>query len=349
MLMTEETAARKWRSWVRRDISAVRPLGGDAAKCCPVRTQLDVLRPGQRAGVSSSVRSQAHRNLDFEQGMLDSVTDLLGVTPIDDADRARAEAGTLAAMQRGEMVIIGGRLPTDLDGRRVGEPDILIRIGGRPVDGRWRYAPVDVKSHAMVREGKGLGVVVQATDALRVPSDDDELTPDGREDGAVRGDCLQLAHHHRMLDACGHASDGPAWGAILGSEKKAVWFRLDEPTWDTPSLDRDAPTRRRCILDVYDFEFGFRLDIAAAALEHADDPSVSLMVQPMDCAECPECPWRNHCWPQLDVAGDVSEVSGVTYQMSSALSEADLSIIEALAGRQHEPVSEVSDKKFDAP
>ena len=59
-----------------------------------------------------------------------------------DAVKAAREAETLRAMTDGVPLIIAGRLPTDLAGRRVGEPDLLVAV-----DGAAKYRPVDIKHH----------------------------------------------------------------------------------------------------------------------------------------------------------------------------------------------------------
>jgi len=347
--MGNVTGARDWGDWIRRDVAAVPPLGGYAAKRCPVRTQLDVLKPGDRAGVSEFLRSLGERGQAFEAEVFAHLAEELEIVPIDGpdaADRAEREAATVEAMARGDEVITGGRLPTDEEGRRVGEPDMLVRVGAAQVDGRWRYAPLDVKSHQILRADSGADVVVQSIGELAVPGDGAGVSPDGRRDGTAKGDVLQLAHYHRMLQACGHAVDGDVWGGIIGSEGQPVWYRLDEPLWTTPTSDPKVDTRRRSSLEVYDFEFGFRLDIAAVALEHAADPTVPLLVDPMDCSECPECPWRNHCWPQLDAAGDVSRLPGVTYQAWKALRDAELGTIDDLTASTVESIDGIADGRI---
>ena len=62
--------------------------------------------------------------------------------------RAAREAATVDAMERAVPLVIGGRLPVDRLGLRVGEPDLLVRSDALTLsaagDG---YLPVDVKHH----------------------------------------------------------------------------------------------------------------------------------------------------------------------------------------------------------
>lgn len=286
----------------RYDVSEVPPQGGYVAKQCPVRAQWDAIVPCEPLPPSPALERRFARGKDFEASVvariLESHPGASVLAGEDREQRAAREATTLAEMTSGADVIIGGRLPADLAARRVGEPDLLVAAAGAG------YRPVDIKHHRTLDPAAGgqpgsalcSGLEQLAREAAR----DDPAAPRKRRD-----DLLQLAHYQRMLEAAGLAAPDGRHGGIIGVEGVVVWHDLDAPIWLTPSAS--GHPRRRSTMDVYDFEFDFRLDIIAVATAYKTDPAIAPLVVPVRVGECAECPWWSWCGPVLMAgSGDVS-------------------------------------------
>jgi predicted RecB family nuclease len=252
----------------------------------------------------------------FEQEILDrlvasfggSVTDLrvVGDTP----SAARADA-CLRAMQNGIDVIVGGWLPIDVVGHRVGCPDLLVR-GADRYDGTSRYHPVEVKWHKII-ERRGPARSPQPASPLRVsrfgqpgPEGAQELAGHGLRLGTREADLIQLAHYHRMLQSIGFADSDSALAAVIGTdevldEPVLAWVDLAEPLVRTFSRTQPEGWRLRSILERYDHEHVFRLDVASNAIRMTGDPSADPepLVRPIVTSECRRCQWWEHCSQQL--------------------------------------------------
>ncbi len=277
--------------------------------------------------VGSHRRREARR---FDRSALDELAahhpDAVDLRPIDPTDpsddpaaaRARQVTDTLAALDAGAPLVIGGRLPDDVVGERRGRADVLVRAGRRP-DGAWGYWPVVVAAH------RSLDARRDQTLALR---DDPEvavvplevLRPDGVLDGSVglppenlvRRDRLALAHLWRLLEAAGRSADRPL-AAVIGTERVAAWTDLGE----------------REVLDAYDAAFAVRLEVVAA-----DDP---WPVPPVRVPECERCGWRLHCGAELDRLDSTSLVPGVGYGQWEALGSVGVHTRADLASLPHDP------------
>lgn len=318
---TDDTSPLRW---VRRDVSSVPPLGGYVAKRCPVRAQWDVLSPADRQSPSDlDVRLMAE-GVDFEATVFERLVDLhpdaVVIERAGPDDRRSREDLTVSAMRAGAPLILGGRLPADQKARRVGEPDVLLAAhdGG--------YLPVDVKHHRTLEARSR--VAARITDLNTLSPLEAVDPPDGGLASKNKNDLFQLAHYRRMLQACGLAASG-GLGAIIGKELKLTWYDLDEPIWTTPS--RSEGSKLRSTMDVYDFEFAFRLDVIEVARRHAADPSVELLVVPVRTSECSSCPWWGHCRQLLLSADDVSLLPFASWRMWAAHRDRGVHTITDLA------------------
>jgi predicted RecB family nuclease len=282
----------------RYDVSTVPPQGGYRARYCPVRAQLDVLRPTEPLPVSPVVERRMTQGVDFQASVLATGRAAWPEAVVIPAGAAAAqrEALTVSAMGAKAALIVGGRLPTDLVGRRVGEPDLLV---GAASGG---YRSVDIKMHRTLDPSSGPSSGAALCSSLTSPGLEAAVADPERTGRRHRSDLLQLAHYQRMLETAGFGpdlgEDGARWGGIVGTEGVIVWWNLDELLWTTPSST--GKQKRRSTMEVYDFEFDFRLDIMAVAHQHLADPSVEPLVLPVRIGECGECPWWSHCGPLLN-------------------------------------------------
>lgn len=277
-------------------------LGGYAAKQCPVRIQNDFHPLQQKVPWQPTPEEQARLDAGraFEDEVFDILTDLHhDAVRIDPRLRAgEAIAETVAAMDAGAPLILGGWLPDDEEGRRTGRPDILIRSGSG-------YLPADVKHHMVLGTAKKTAAVVSS---MQAPAERCELRGWSSATGHRFVDGLQLAHYTRMLQACGYHA-GPVIGAILGTTTVElppadgpapvfVWHALDEPMYTTYS--RSEGSKKRSILECYDHEHGFRVKVVDTVLRITggpDDPTP--LVSPVGHKDCESCPYNQWCAEQM--------------------------------------------------
>lgn len=302
----------------KHDVSAVPPLGGYAARRCPVRTQLRCNPPADAVMAEPGPMLQFRFDAGnaFERRLLDAIA--AEVQPVEEVI-----AATKAAMETGASFIVGGELPVDSDGRRTGRPDLLVRAGAvLSPSGKPAYWPVDVKMHTVLGTGRGEPATVSPLEAPFVESASLVIGRSDENTESRRADLLQLAHYWRMLQACGHAADvagGPVWGGVAGTDiPGVVWGDLTLARFRSNGVIYRHEVESA--LQRYDFEFAFRLDIAATAIRHRDDPSVWPLVDPMACAECANCEWRNVCAVTLTAdSGDVSLLPRVGHKQWATL------------------------------
>jgi hypothetical protein len=326
----------------RYDVSEVRPQGAYLASRCPVRAQLDVLRPCEPLGSSPSAQRRTERGIAFQAMALESILALHPGTAVVSADSpTERERLTLLAMSAGVPLIAGGRLPVDLAGRRAGEPDLLVRAGSQSREARPTYRAVEVKAHSV--QGPAAAGFAAVWSRLSSPRWEDAEERPGTSARKRRSDMLQLAHYQRMLEACGFGAPGPASGGVIGTEGDVAWYDLEAPLWTTPSAS--ARTKLRSTLEVYDFEFDFRLDIMVVAARHLAEASVDLVVVPVRTVECATCPWDGHCSTELSAgAGNVSLLPRSGWKVFRAHRDHGVADLADLAGLDYRTAGLVAAK-----
>jgi hypothetical protein len=199
-----------------------KPQGSYFAKRCPERVQLDVLRPCPPLPDSLFMQQLAGKGNEFESETFDEIAaGVVGVAILvrDPEDRPAWEQATMSALSSRASIVVGGRLPVDLVGRRTGEPDLLIRAAteAEPTAPAG-YFPADVKSHKVLEAPKSENGGTALVSPVMAPWMN-KATVDVTRNARYRTpDLLQLAHYRRLLESAGMAAESENFGGIIGSE-----------------------------------------------------------------------------------------------------------------------------------
>jgi predicted RecB family nuclease len=299
-------------------------LDAYAARSCPVKTQnafnptvaIETPADGTPVEPSEGLAELFDGGAQFEDAVLEQLItscqgQVVDLRPLS-SDNPEAQMEACArAMSSGAQVIIGGCLPVDLPGHRMGSPDLLVRSaeGTRSP----AYHPVEVKWHRIIARSRPTDGDTEEPRILRYstltdPRAEAALEISGYElrIGSRAADFLQLAHYHRMLEACGFGAE-QALAAVIGTDDlfeapALAWADLGEPQVRTFSRSSPEGWRLRSFLERYDYEQSFRIKIAAVAQQQTGRPDhdPELLVRPIVNKECPRCQWWEHCLPQLD-------------------------------------------------
>jgi predicted RecB family nuclease len=300
-------------------------LGAYAAGSCPVKTQnafnptvaLETPNQGTSVEANEGLAELFDGGAQFEAAVLEQLITACGGWVVDlrpltsNAPEVQIEA-CISAMSSGADVIIGGSLPADLSGHRVGSPDLLVR-SVESTNSSPAYHPVEVKWHRIIARSRPADDNTEEPRVLRYSTLTDPSTGAafgiaGYElrVGSRAADFLQLAHYHRMLEACGFGAEQALAGVIgtdgLFDAPVVAWADLGEPQVRTFSRSSPDGWRLRSFLERYDYELSFRIKIAGVAQQQTGRPEQDpeLLVRPIVNKECPRCQWWEHCLPQLD-------------------------------------------------
>jgi predicted RecB family nuclease len=296
-----------------------------AGRTCPVKTQnafnptVSLETPNERGSVDANegLTELFDGGAQFQVAVLEQLINscqgrIVDLRQLSASTREVQIEACVRAMSSGAQLIIGGCLPVDLPGHRMGYPDLMIR-GADRANGSPAYHPVEVKWHRIIAHSRPTDGNAEEPRELRYSTLADPRAEaahgiSGYElrIGSRLGDFLQLAHYHRMLHACGFGAE-PAFAGVIGTDDLfeapvLVWADLGERQVRTFSRTSPEGWRLRSFLERYDYEHAFRLKIAAVARQQTGRPDQDpgLLVRPIVNRECPRCQWWEHCLPQLD-------------------------------------------------
>lgn len=200
---------------------------------------------------------------------------------------------------------------TASDSDRVSRPDLLVRVG-EGVDGKPRWAPVDIKSHDPIEENKSSKIYIANWDSF-LPTDGVEMVSRLELD-----DATQLAHYNEHLHNLGLASDEGYVGVIGRDIETIVWAKLSETALGLGGKDGNARTD-------YLIKFDAAKQVVSNALARQNDPSLPPAAYSALDGDtkfgCSACTFQLICERELENhdggAGHVTLLAGVTKNVQS--------------------------------
>ncbi len=287
-------------------------LDAYAARSCAVKTHHSFdpgveLVPGE---IDESLQELFDLGEQFEAEMASRIlTELPATVDLRGLSTADALARLEVAVAAGAPAILGAALPVDAAGHRVGRVDLLVRGPDRR-DGSPSYCPVEMKRHRVLERRSAVMAAPPVWLARLATPIDAEQVPERRfRYGSREADLVQLAHYWRMVEAADLAPQARPWVGVIGNdplpEPVIAWVRLDQPVSRTFSRTTEEGWTKRTILERYDHEFAFRLDVARVAAEQGQPGAREPLVTPIRVDECRSCPWWELCRTEMG-ADDIS-------------------------------------------
>lgn len=260
-----------------------------------------------RIPVDEQTQQRFDEGLEFEEMVFAELCRIHKVRNLRDADDT--ETATLAAMNRGERIVIGPSLP--VVNHRGGRPDVLLRHGTEPMaNGKWAYVPVDVKNSKPL-EGSAKPRDWQVS-TLAEPWFESSAPTDLGKGGPKEDHSLQLAHYWLMLVDLGHAPAIPPIGGTINPGLGVVWRDLDDAKKSFVALAVQEWDRRWTAIN---------------AMRDGHDR----LTRPFLHSNCDQCHWRDFCEDIVVRENHVSLVSGVGEAAVRDLAAVGIHLVPELA------------------
>jgi len=261
----------------------------------------------ERVPLDDLAQELIDQGLAFEDDIFEQLCNIHRCPNLRDHDDT--EEATLAAMKRGDRIIVGLSLPT-VD-HRSGKPDVLLRHGEEPMpNGKWAYLPVDVKnSQPLEGSSKEREWLVSTLQNPWVTA----ASPSVIGKGKPKSDhSMQLAHYWLMLADLGHAPAIAPIGATINPDLGLVWRELDEAGDSCLELARREWNRRW---------------LAINTMRDGGEP----LTRPFLHSNCDQCVWRDFCEDIVVEEEHVSLLSGVGEATVRSLASVGIHLIPELA------------------